>query len=359
MRRSLCLVAVLSSPALAGTLDQPILGGTPATVGQYPSVVAVDLGDALCSGTLIDKDWVLTAAHCVQGMSPSQIQIHFNTVNIFQSAGKTVGASMAIAKPEFNLSNLGANDIGLIKLAQSVTDVTPLPVNLYPAKAPVGIIVTMVGFGATAVGGGGTVGTEYVVGQTSVSCSLMGENDSNLLCFNQTTGKGKCEGDSGGPSFAMIDGKLTQVGITSFGDQNCAQFGADTRTDAEKAFLLKYIPQLECSTDADCPMGRECFVHRCIAQPFSPTGLGTTCTTGADCDSTVCATEGNKSYCSMTCTPGQMDQCPSGLECKAAGASGACWPIDKGGCCDASGQGAPTMLFGIALVGFVWRRRRR
>ena len=359
MRRFLVVgLALLSAPAVAGTLDQPILGGTQATVGQYPTVVAVDLGNALCTGTLIDKDWVLTAAHCVQGMSPGQITIHFNTINIFQSAGKTVGASMAVAKPEFNLSTLGSNDIGLIKLSQSVTDITPLPVNLYAAKAPVGIKVTMVGFGATAVGGGGNIGIEYVVDQTSVSCSSMGESDASLLCFNQTSGKGKCEGDSGGPSFAMIDGKLTQVGITSFGDQNCAQFGADTRTDAERAFLLKYIPQLECSTDADCPTGRECFLHKCITQPFSPTGLGTSCTTGTDCDSTVCASNGDKSYCTMTCTPGQPDQCPSGLECQAAGASGACWP-EHTGCCDASGQGAPTMMFGIAFVGLVWRRRRR
>src|SRR5262249_61626127 len=142
------------------------------------------------------------------------------------------------------------------------------------AKAPVGIKVTMVGYGATAQGGGGNVGIEYVVDQTSVACATTGGgSDQNLLCFNQVSGKGKCEGDSGGPSFAMIDGRLTQVGITSFGDQDCAQYGADTRTDAERAFLLQHVPALECSTDADCSMGRTCFMKKCIAQPFWPTGL--------------------------------------------------------------------------------------
>ncbi len=362
MQRAVVLGVLLSaSVASAGTISQPILGGTKATVGQYPTVVAIDLGGALCTGTLIDPEWVLTAAHCVQGQNPSRIKVHFNTVNISQSAGTVVNAAMAIAKPTFDEQNLGSDDIGLIKLATPVTDVRPVPVNLTAASAPIGIKVTMVGYGATAQGGGGSVGVEYVVEQTSVACSSLAGKDADLLCFNQVSGKGKCQGDSGGPSFAMINGQLTQVGVTSFGDQNCAQFGADTRTDAERAFLLQYIPQLECSSDADCPDGRMCFNMRCIAQPFSPTGLGSECGGDADCESTTCAMSEGGNYCSMGCTVGADEACPAGLDClDIGGGVGTCWPqSDETGCCDASGQGAPTMLLGIALVGLVWRRKRR
>src|SRR5439155_7548386 len=182
------------------------------------------------------------------------------------------------------INNLGKNDSGLIKLASPVTTMTSVPVNLVAASAPVGVQVTMVGFGATAVGGGGNVGVEYVVQQTSIACTGGEGSDANLLCFSQVNGKGKCEGDSGGPSFAMINGKLVEVGITSFGDQSCSQFGADTRTDAEKAFLLQHVPELECNADADCAAGHECFAHTCIVTPFDPTGLGSTCAGNADCD---------------------------------------------------------------------------
>ena len=363
MRRSafaVLLSGVLATSAYAGTISQPILGGQQATLGQFPSVVALEAGGGLCTATLIAPDWVLTAAHCIQGVSPSTIQVHFNTVNINQSQGKVVGASMAIPKPGFSINALGKNDIGLVKLATPVTDVMPLPVNLVPEKAPVGIQVTMVGFGATATGGGGSIGVEYVVQQTSIACSSFAGSDLDLLCFNQVSGKGKCQGDSGGPSFAMIDGRMSQVGITSFGDQTCSQFGADTRTDAEKAFLLQYIPALECSTDADCPMGRMCFMKKCIAQPFSPTGLGTACTMNSDCDSGTCAMTDKEGYCSMNCTVGDMASCPAGLECIQAGAGGACWPPEEdSGCCDASGKSAGSMLFGIALFGAVVLRRRR
>jgi MYXO-CTERM domain-containing protein len=63
----------------------------------------------------------------------------------------------------------------------------------------------------------------------------------------------------------------------------------------------------------------------------------------------------------MSCTVGDATTCPDGLECVEAGAGGACWPpAEDGGCCDASGKNAGSMLFGIAVFGaFVLRRRRR
>jgi hypothetical protein len=362
MRRTVLLgILFASATAVAGPTSSPILGGTQATVGQYPSVVALDLGGALCTGTLIAPEWVLTAAHCLEGASATSVNVLFGTVNINQSQGVARQSVAVYPNPKFSQSSLGKYDIGLVKLAKPVTDVAIIPVNLVSDKAPVGIQVTMVGFGATAAGGGGSVGVEYIVEQTSVACSAFAGSNEDLLCFNQVSGKGKCQGDSGGPSFAMIDGRLTQVGITSFGDQNCQQFGADTRTDAEREFLLQYIPQLECSTDDDCPDDKTCFSKKCIVQPFAPMGLGTACAGNSDCDSGMCATSGDTGYCSATCTVGAADACPAGLDClDTGGGAGACWPIEEDtGCCDASGAGTSTSLLGFALVGLVLRRKRR
>ncbi len=367
----LAIHVVLVKLAVAGTGPAPILGGTPTTVGEYPTVVAIEVGQGLCTGTLITQDWVLTAAHCVtpsvvgvstQAELTASVKVHFGTVDIHTSPGTVVTASDTIPDPMFNINALGSHDSGLIKLSSPVTTMTPVPVNFDPANAPVGVQVTMVGFGATAVGGGGSVGIEYVVQQTSIACTADEGSDANLLCFSQVSGKGKCEGDSGGPSFAMIAGKLVEVGITSFGDQNCSQFGADTRVDAEKAFLLQHVPELECNSDSDCSMGHECFLHTCIVTPFSPSGLGSTCTSNTDCDSGQCASGAGGMKCSMVCSTTDMTSCPSGFTCESAsGGEGACWPTSTGGgCCDAGTAGGPaTMVAGLALVGLVLRRRRR
>ncbi len=383
---------LVAAPALAGPTQAPILGGDQTTVGQYPTTLVLEVGGGLCSATLLTPDWVLTAAHCVspsvlhltQAQITAGVRIHVGTVNLRTSSGTVVRASATYPHPSFSLAALGSHDIGLIKLATPITDRAPVPVNLDPARAPVGIDVTMVGYGATAVGGGGNVGVEYVVHQTSVSCAPAGESDANLLCYDQRSGLGKCQGDSGGPSFATVDGTLLQVGITSFGDQNCAEFGADTRTDAERDFLIAHVPGIQCGADgtctagcgqaglpvdpdcpvceddSQCPGSRICFDHLCMAAPFDPTGVGSACTGGEQCESGACAGRGDQQLCVLACAQGAADACPSGFDCApAANGGGACWPATSGGGCDAGNRGAPTALVGLLVIGAALGRRRR
>ena len=244
---------VLAAPAFAG--EAPIVGGTPATANEFPSVVDVEVGGGRCSGTLITDTWVLTAAHCVtpaviglpdQAAVTASVQLHFHSVDVTTAPGTVVGAKQTIPDPTFQPFVFGAGDAGLIELATPVTDIEPTAINVDPANASVGMMVTMVGYGANDAG---TSGVEYVVDQTAVACSSVGLpgmmlDDAKLLCFDMRGGKGKCEGDSGGPSFGMLDGHLVEVGITSFGDTGCMMFGTDTRVDAERAFITAHVPEV-------------------------------------------------------------------------------------------------------------------
>lgn len=394
MRCSSLLLGMLFTASVAsanttGEIEQPtivdetvseILGGTAATVGQFPTVVAITAGGGICTGTIVDREWILTAAHCVDPkvlqMSSQQqvtdsVRVYYNTTTILTSAGRANfrRAAMTIPKPTFNISALGSNDIGLIKLAAPIDGITPSPINFEAAKAPIGVVVQQVGFGATTVTNGepGNAGALFFLNnRTSVSCSsLGGGSNTNLLCFSQTDAKGKCSGDSGGPSFAMIDGKQTVVGVTSFGDMGCGTFGADTRTDIEKSFLLATAPILAgaCDGDEDCN-GGICFKGVCLAQPFEGNGLGVDCMTPANCQSNICLTIGDEKKCSMACTVGDDSTCPGGFDCLDGGGAGVCWPGGSGGpgdsgCCDASGRGGPTALLGFGLIALVMMRKRR
>jgi V8-like Glu-specific endopeptidase len=334
--------------------------------------VAVRVGGALCTGTLITPTWVLTAGHCVdpevidiptQAQLTASVRVHFNTVDLGESDGLVVKAVATIKDPLFDESRLGTNDIGLIQLERAITEVAPSPINLDAALAPVGTMVTFVGYGTTG-SGRQAAGVQFALNsRTSVSCSTLGIGaDANLLCFSQADNKGTCTGDSGGPSFAVIDGKATVVGVTSFGDETCAMFGAETRVDAEQAFLLAHVPELVgCTSDAGCPGDRMCFASRCIAAPFSATGVGAVCSGPADCESSQCAEKSNDKRCSLTCSVSNAASCPDGFECLDAGNNvGACWPTDSGGCCDAGGAGGPQAIgLGLAVAGLALRRKRR
>jgi uncharacterized protein (TIGR03382 family) len=221
--------------------------------------------------------------------------------------------------------------------------------------------------------------------RTSVSCNSIGGDDDLILCFNQQDGRGQCEGDSGGPTFTDVDGIQTIVGITSFGDQNCQFFGADTRVDAEIAFADDHIgPSLgcvwdgECNTscsaenrDQDCPACANdddcngddvCGSNgQCQPAPFTDGGLGSACVDDTDCLTGPCLANGEDHLCSSDCA--SEDDCPGGFDCLPTdGGSGACWPSPGGGGgCTTSGEDThPGVMLAIfAMLGLVVIGRRR
>ncbi len=374
-----------------------ILGGTATAIGDYKSVVGLRIGGGICTGTLIDKEWILTAAHCItpalvglssQAQVTAQTQVVFDSIDLLRGGGRVVMAKATIPHPGFSANNLGTHDIGLIQLATPITDRPPTTVNLDGARSPIGVRVTMVGYGMTQSGNQGSAGKQFVLkARTSVACSGFGQSDANVLCFSQGDGKGKCQGDSGGPTFTDIGGKTMIIGVTSFGDQTCQQLGVDTRPEAEKAFLVEHLGAAiecvadgacvatcgtagapvdpdcpTCAKDADCGDGKICLANACQPEPFSTGGVGAACATNTECASAQCGQVGEERRCVSACTLSAND-CPSGFDCLSVGGSaGACWPAESTGCCsvgtDVQDVAPLALLVGSVLL-FSGRRRKQ
>lgn len=100
-----------------------------------------------------------------------------------------------------------------------------------------------------------------------------------------------------------------------------------------------------------CDDGLTCFGGYCVPGADVAGGVGSTCTTGDECVTGMCGSDGTESRCTGPCDDGA---CPSGFECRGGDF---CWPGDGGGC-GASGSSPGFLLFALAGIAFVLRRRR-
>ena len=87
-------VALASAVTLASALPAPpadvnqlIVGGEDAAVGDFPYIVSLQQsGSHFCGGTLLNANTVLTAAHCSTGTSPSSVTIRAGSLVSFSLA---------------------------------------------------------------------------------------------------------------------------------------------------------------------------------------------------------------------------------------------------------------------------------
>ena len=59
-----------------------IVGGSEVTIEEYPWQVFLIVGEYMCGGSIIDENWILTAAHCTDGLTPGEITVYAGSTNI-------------------------------------------------------------------------------------------------------------------------------------------------------------------------------------------------------------------------------------------------------------------------------------
>lgn len=239
-----------------------IINGAPAGTTEYPALVALfkvtDSGfrSFFCGGALIDRSYVLTAAHCVSSLrtAPEQIGVSIGTSDISRSSELTLlKVSGVIPYPEFDIVSM-KNDLALLKLEREA-DAASMRVASSPVSDERAIIA---GWGSTnsrRVVLPGVLQHAQVPIRTDAECTRgLGAlyNPSTMRCAGvlsssrrKVDGIDTCYGDSGGPLMVREQsGALTIVGVTSWG-LGCAlstSYGVYTRIEKYSSWIASPQP---------------------------------------------------------------------------------------------------------------------
>lgn len=318
------------------SLTQPITDG--AEDNGHASVGYLAAGDGVgCTGTVVGRRTVLTAAHCISGGPQTFVLDGF----AYLTRSSTV-------HPKYDAVSHD-NDIGLLQLQREVHAV---PSRLEPKSRPATTSVTMVGFGATSEGGSDS-GTKRKAANTIASLHTTSFNIAG-------TGGGEgnvCHHDSGAPVFVGTSAGEAQLGVVIGGVAPCGTTGIAMRIDI-------YLAWLRATASGDMAVAGEAGAK-----------FGLPCANGQECASGQCLEDqatGDK-FCSLTCA-GPGASCPEGGACAATviGGENLCQlPLapeaEEGGCTVGQGGaqgggarvGATGCLFMLLLVAATVGSRRR
>ena len=214
-----------------GDLPWPmIVGGTevdPACPDcKYPFMVSVQgisgwYSGHFCGGSLVREDWVVTAAHCMQGESSSGIVVKIGMHNINGTTGsETRYVDQIIVHPNYSGWSLD-NDYALLHLSSPVTNFEPIQLITDNSHDDEPVMATTMGWGATSSGGWGSSVLLEVDVPIDNSCGNYSNSDitNNMICAGDSNGgEDSCQGDSVGPLIMTnSDGEYELIGIVSWG----------------------------------------------------------------------------------------------------------------------------------------------
>jgi secreted trypsin-like serine protease len=228
-RRSLfAVLAVSVLLTLSGGLPaRAVVNGSAAQPNEFPFMASIQdtTGFAFCGGSVIAARWILTAAHCVETEKVENLQVVTGRTDLSDtSTGQVLAVTEIHVHPGYQGNGF---DAALLKLASPTTSpAIKLAGSADDDLEAAGTPVTVAGWGDTLP----TLGLFSTNELQYTNLNVVSDDDCALPNpgFDAPTGvcaaeflTDSCNGDSGGPLWALKSGARIQIGIVSYGN-SCA-----------------------------------------------------------------------------------------------------------------------------------------
>ncbi|MER7518707.1 trypsin-like serine protease [Streptomyces sp. NPDC126499] len=263
--------AAINSYNAAPAPERTEVGALVATWDNDGDPATPDRVDWVCSGTMIDADTFLTAAHCTTDW-PENVRFYVSLdqdvqAGLDRAAAEHPGDPAAVARavavegraishPAYPGPASDDHDISVVELPAakikerwSFTPAALPKAGALSALGPQGLNDTdflVAGYGtqeAQRGPGGHTHPGGGVRMKAPVSFNALNDAWVRLAMTAPQGNGGACYGDSGGPNFATLGGRLTLVATTITGDGPCYATNVVYRLDTPGArdFLKPYV----------------------------------------------------------------------------------------------------------------------
>ncbi|KAL7644844.1 UNVERIFIED_CONTAM: hypothetical protein RMT77_004661 [Armadillidium vulgare] len=252
-------------------LEGKIVNGTFGTFGQFPWSVSVRLSIDpenrtlpsyhFCGGALLNNEWVITSAHCVQKENTKYLVLRMGEFNTSSEEEDQkffeTSISRLVSHEDFRMKDY-FSDISLLKLSEPV----PLGPNIQPICLPgsrnklAGKPGIVSGWGRIEEDGDPSdvirmvslpIMTNKECEEMFLTGGILEDIYEVFLCAGYETGvQDACTGDSGGPlQVKGKDGRMFLAGIVSWG-YGCARAnkpGVYTRVSEFVPWILEKISE--------------------------------------------------------------------------------------------------------------------